>query len=108
MYSTAGFDKKIIQRLFCGGVAIRMPAEWMNPADDRILEYLDSEDSAPPSIIVKNDKITYGITHITKRLGVLSKGKLVEEIGNGVYRITPKGRAYLAGQEDLRDVERPD
>lgn len=33
---------------------------------------------------------------------------LVERVGNGVYQITSKGRGYLAGQEDLRDVDKPD
>lgn len=89
-------------------MALRMPAEWISQADERILEYLDEETKASAEEIVKDDRVSLNQNYITQRMQVLLEGGLVERVGRGLYRITPKGRGFLAGQEDLRDVEKPE
>lgn len=89
-------------------MAIRRPAPWMQAVDDRLLEYLDQEGDGTPSSILEDGDFDYHRKTAGRRLRLLNEIGLVEKIGRGVYRITPKGRAYLAGQEDLRDVEKPD
>lgn len=80
----------------------------MQAVDDRILEWLDSEGAQTPKSIVDEWGLDYHRETVGRRLRLLLKSGLVEKVGRGVYRITPKGRGYLAGQEDLRDVEEPE
>lgn len=80
----------------------------MSFAADRILEYLDKEGAASPSQIANDDRIRFGRDHTNQVLLDLRKAALVEMIGNGVYRITEKGRGYLLGQEDLRNEPEPE
>lgn len=77
---------------------IRVPADWMVGADDRILEYLDYEGVAAPSVISKDERIDLSRTHISNRLRKLRDANLVENVGNGVYRITDRGSGYLRGE----------
>lgn len=85
-----------------------MPAEWMQPADDRILEYLDEVSVARPTTIANDDRIVFSRQHVNRRLRILQKGRLVQQAESGVYQITEKGRGYLLGQEDLRDEPEPE
>lgn len=80
----------------------------MQAIDDRLLEYLDVKGDGTPSSILDDGGFDYHRKTAGRRLILLNDVDLVDRIGRGVYRITPKGRAYLAGQEDLRDVERPE
>lgn len=89
-------------------MAVRLHAEWMGIVDDRILEYLDDDGPASPANLEKDDRMPYSRNYMNKRLLLLQKIGLVEVIGNGVYRITPDGRAYLAGDKDLRETEKPE
>jgi len=79
----------------------------MQAVDDRILEYLDSEGGGTPSSIVKDGELDYHTNTVGRRLRKLLDAGLIEQIARGQYRITPKGTAYLAGHQDLRDVEEP-
>ena len=89
-------------------MAYRLPAGWMQPADDRILEYLDTEGVATPKSLADEGPYDYHRKTVQRRLSELSKINLVERVGRGVYRITPKGREYLSGDADLRDEEKPE
>ena len=89
-------------------MAIRRPAPWMQAVDERILEYLDTEGGGSPTSIVEDGEFDYHANTVGRRLRLLLETELVERIARGQYRITPKGRAFLAGQEDLRDVEEPE
>lgn len=80
----------------------------MNPADDRLLELLETEGGAPPHLIEDHEKIDYSRTHINQRLIKLRDAGLVRMIGNGVYEITTEGQKYLYGKLDLRGVPEPD
>lgn len=89
-------------------MGVRKPADWMQPADERLLEYLDTHGASSVSIIDDSDAVDYAYNTIAKRLRVLRAGDLVEKRGKGTYRITPKGRSYLSGDADLRDEEKPE
>lgn len=79
----------------------------MNITDERILEVLDTEGEMTPKKLAASGYIEPGRSYVNQRLSLLLKVGLTEMIGNGVYRISPKGRGYLAGQEDLRNVDKP-
>lgn len=89
-------------------MAYRLPAGWMNAADDRILEWLDTEGVATPKTLTDDSPFDYHRKTIQRRLRKLDKAGLIERVGRGVYRITDQGRAYLIGEADLRDLEEPE
>ena len=76
----------------------------MTKADDYILETLaDSELVLTPSVIAYN--INYTRNYVTSRLSELREAGLVERPEAGMYKITDKGVAYLAGELDQTDLE---
>ena len=81
----------------------------MTAADDRILEFLLNEGNesiiATPAVVEMN--LDYQRTHINNRLGKLRGAGLVEyyDKNRGAYRITDRGRAYLAGEIDGEELE---
>ncbi|WP_321166973.1 winged helix DNA-binding protein [Halobaculum gomorrense] len=75
------------------------------PGDDRILELLDESGLIlSPAIISANLDITR--QHISNRLAELADHGLVQRTstGRGHYRITDKGREYLAGELDEDEI----
>lgn len=89
-------------------MTLRMPAEWLSQADERILEYLDEETKASAEEIAGDSRVSLNQNYITQRFQTLLKAGLVERVGRGLYRISPKGRAFLVGQEDMRNMEKPE
>lgn len=81
----------------------------MTRADDAILEFLLNKGNEPivanPSTVEAN--IEYKISHIRRRLRALQKGGLVQyyDEDRGLYQITDRGRAYLAGELNAGDLE---
>ena len=84
---------------------LRVPAEWMVSADDRILEYLDENGARRPSLITGDDRVQFGRQHASNRLIKLADAGLVVNLGDGLYQITDDGRRYLAGELDARDLD---
>lgn len=85
---------------------MRPTPEWAILADDRILEYLDENGAASPQIIKDAIRDRWGAEHIGNRLrDHLTPHELTERVGRGVYRITDRGRAYLAGDLDAEELE---
>ena len=75
----------------------------MTQADDRLLETLeDSGLILSPRILAVNTD--YSRHYVSERLAVLLDGELVEKENGGLYRITDRGRAYLAGDLDADDL----
>jgi len=68
--------------------------------DDRILEILEYDGPSTPSDIAEEDHIHVGRSNISKRVKKLNDHELIENLGNGVYQITSKGRFYLYGGYD--------
>lgn len=76
----------------------------MTQGDDRILETLaESNLILSPAVIAINTDYTRN--YINKRMGTLRENDLVERIDGGYYRISDKGRAYLAGNLGADDLE---
>lgn len=89
-------------------MAIRKPAKWMQPADNRILEYLETHPAAGPKTIEECDEIDLARSTVSNRLRVLHNGRLVNRIQRGTYTLSDKGRQYLVGAIDLRDEPEPE
>ncbi|AXR78498.1 ArsR family transcriptional regulator [Natrarchaeobaculum sulfurireducens] len=81
----------------------------MTRADDSILEFLLNEGNEPlvanPATVEAN--IDYKISHVRRRLRALEDADLVEyhDPDRGLYQITDRGRAYLAGELKKDDLE---
>jgi len=78
----------------------------MSRADDRILEHLAEEGPRYPGrkwlTVTASGSLRQ---HINARCKTLVTYGLLVHLGNGVYDITQKGKQYLAGELDARDLE---
>jgi len=83
---------------------MRLAADWMVAADDRILEFLSEDGPAPPKVMHDDGRIRYSRTYINTRCKKLESYGLVQNIGNGVYQITKNGTQYLMGELDAMDL----
>ena len=91
---------------------MRPRVEWMTENDDSILEFLASYELAlPPRAIEYNLNTRHDIevsySTINRRLKLLIGAGLIEKEyeQGGFYSITEKGRSYLAGDLDAKDLE---
>lgn len=74
------------------------------PADDQILELLDNSDlQLPPGVIARN--LGYSRSHISGRLSELKDRGFVRVVNEKSrdFRITERGRGYLAGEVDASE-----
>lgn len=85
---------------------MRLSAEWMSIADDRILEFLQEEGPRTPMKISQDGRVRFSRQHINMRCKQLAEYGLLQNLGNGVYAITDRGEAYLAGDCDANELER--
>jgi len=76
---------------------MRQSGSWMTIWDDRILEYIDQEESGSPAELKKSGYLKVSKSHISRRLRKLAEHGLLQHLGNGVYIITDEGEAYLEG-----------
>ena len=82
---------------------MRPRVDWMTQADNQILEFLDEQDIvATPKVIAAN--IDYTPQYVNERIPLLSENGLVENTGKALYRITNRGRRYLAGELEAEDL----
>jgi len=83
---------------------MRLPADWMSPMDDDILELFHSAELVlTPSIIAYN--IDYSREEVNRRLSILEQHGVVERVERGKYRIATIGEEYLAGQAPADDTD---
>ncbi|AUV82891.1 winged helix-turn-helix domain-containing protein [Salinigranum rubrum] len=83
---------------------MRLSANWMSIADDRILEFLHEEGPRSPSKIHEDGRVRFSRQHINMRCKKLEEYDLVQNLGNGVYSITEQGREYLEGDIDANEL----
>jgi len=84
---------------------MRPRVEWMTRADDYILEFFEeTEIVATPHVVAAN--IDYSRQYVNRRIRKLADHDLVENTGDGLYRITDRGRDYLTGNIDPDDLSR--
>ena len=84
-------------------VDMRPRVAWMSQCDNRILEFFDeTEIVATPFVIASN--IDYSRQYVNQRIRILATNGLVENTGDGLYRITDRGNGYLNGDLDAEDL----
>lgn len=84
---------------------MRLDADWMTRADDRILEFLREEGPHPPSKMANDDRLRFSAEYIGRRCrDYLVPHGLVRNLGNGVYAITETGEQYLEGELDAKTL----
>mgnify|MGYP000297790796 FL=1 len=86
---------------------MRPLVSWMTKSDPAILELLqESGLELPPAVISHN---VDGVSHPTvkRRITILNEHGLVKKASEkrGYYRVTERGRAFLAGDLDTDDLE---
>ena len=84
---------------------MRLEADWMVGADDRILEFLFEGGPSTPTKMHNDGRVRYSRTHINQRLKALAEHMFVINLGNGVYQITDRGKEYLNGELDAAALE---
>jgi len=77
----------------------------MSIFDDRIMEILVDEGPQTPSNIAEFDHIHRTRTNINQRLQKLEEHEMVENLGNGVYKLTDEGHLYLIGGYNAQNGE---
>lgn len=85
---------------------MRLSADWMTLADDRILEYLSENETGTPKRMADSGLVRFSRSYVTQRCKRLVNHGLLRHLGNGVYVITEEGKQYLAGEVDAEDLER--
>jgi len=86
---------------------MRKNANWMKAQDDRILEHLDREGWASPSLIASESSIDISEGHVEERLRMLWYAGLVSPIWADAYEITTQGVLYLRGELDVEHQPTP-
>lgn len=86
---------------------MRRNAYWMKQQDDRILELLDGEGWATPSLIASEASIDISKGHVSDRLARLQFAGLIAPLWNDSYEITMDGILYLRGSLDASSLPEP-
>lgn len=82
---------------------MRYSGEWMALVDERILEYLQENETGSPKKMKDEGPIRYSDAYIGRRCKRLAEEGLVRHLGNAVYTITDDGEAYLEGRLDTEN-----
>lgn len=85
---------------------MRESADWMVPADDRILELIREHGNLTPGAIeAKGGPVS---DHASRRARELAKYGLLTQVHRGLYAITDEGRAYLNEELDASELDPAD
>lgn len=84
---------------------MRLSADWMVIADDRILEYLNENETGTPKQMADSGYVRFSRSYITQRCKKLLNYGLIRHLGNGVYMITERGQEYLDNDLDAAELE---
>ncbi|SER84019.1 hypothetical protein [Natrinema salaciae] len=79
-------------------------ADWMEPADKRILEFMESEDAFEP--VQFDDEGICPAKYAAYRCREMTAYGLLNRPMPGMYMLTDAGEEYLAGELDPSDLER--
>lgn len=87
---------------------VRRTAEWMQQVDDRILEYVEAEGWATPSILASRPEFQHASeARIRERFEWLVHAGLLAPISGDMVDITSEGRMYLEGELHAGHQPRP-
>lgn len=84
---------------------MRLDAEWMSRADDRIMEHLVDAGPDTPKEMADSGRVRFSRQHINQRCKTLVRYGLLVHLGNGVYDITRRGEQYLDGDLDVAALD---
>lgn len=82
---------------------MRKRGSWMKPADDPILEYFEDAGEVNPAVVARN--VDVHRKYASKRCRELARYGLLEELGDGYYRLSEDGEQYLSEELDADDLE---
>lgn len=80
--------------------------EWMTPTDLFILTSFNESNVfrvLGPTVIADNLDVTRA--HASKRIALLVEHGLLEQIQDGKYRMTDRGRSFLRGELNADELE---
>ena len=91
---------------------MRLHADWLTQADERILEFLTEKGNHPPSAIAENiskmgSEVNYNSMYIGNRCRKLANAGILLNVGGGTYSITEDGERFLDGDLDAGDLPEP-
>lgn len=82
---------------------MRKQADWMVPADDRVLELIREYGNLTPSAIeAKGGPVRQ---YASERCSKLAEYGLLVQVYRGLYGITEHGRAYLDEELDASELD---
>ncbi|PSP39957.1 winged helix-turn-helix domain-containing protein [Halobacteriales archaeon SW_8_65_20] len=84
---------------------MRLSADWMTIADDRLLEYIAKHETATPTEMAESDLVRFKRVHLQRRCQKLYQYGLVRQVGNGVYMLSEQGQQYLDGELDAAELK---
>ena len=73
--------------------------------DDRILEYIDENESGSPKELLDSGYFDISRGHISRRLRKLADKGFLNDLGNGVYIMSSRGEAYLNEELDASELD---
>lgn len=82
---------------------MRQSGTWMTIWDDRILEIIREEDAGRVGDLTERDGIRISQSSVSRRCKKLAEHGLLTPLGNGVYTITDRGKAYLDEEYDAEN-----
>lgn len=85
---------------------MRQAAEWMTPADDRILELIREHGNLTPKAV--DDFGGPSRQYTSSRCAKLAEYGLLNRVHHGLYGITDEGEAYLDEELDASTLEPTD
>jgi hypothetical protein len=83
---------------------VRLDADWMTRADDRVLEFLAEAGPATPSEVAADDRVGFSSQHVGNRCREYLVPYGLAERDDGEYDIARPGERYLAGDLDAGDL----
>lgn len=84
--------------------SMRRSARWMTIWDDRILEFVQENESGSPTKLRDGAEIPVTPTQIGRRCQVLADYGLLKHLGNAVYVLTEEGERYLEGELNAQEL----
>lgn len=85
---------------------MRQRADWMNPIDDQIMEYLRDAGAGTPQIIAESLERNNG--YVGVRCRELTKYGLLTRPAHGLYTLTEDGEDYLNEELDAKELKNRD
>ena len=84
---------------------MRYSADWMTIADERMFEYLLTTETSTPKKLAESGDVRFSRQYIGERCQKLADYRMVQHLGNGVYRITETGEKYINGELDAQELD---